>query len=92
MAKDDLTCVKVTENALMEFIERVAVAGGTDIRVSHGDRGWYVIYKSPFTQKVEEREPFCTPQMIAEADCDGYIAKCGAACHHKPEEKEEEMR
>ena len=36
---DDLTCVNVTEGALVKFIERVAVAGGSDIKVSHGDRG-----------------------------------------------------
>jgi hypothetical protein len=28
----------------------------------------------------------CSPQMIAEADCEGDIAKCGDACHKKKKE------
>ncbi len=51
---DDLTCVNVTEGALVEFIERVAVAGGSDIKVSQGDRGWYVTYRPPFTRDIKE--------------------------------------
>lgn len=182
---DDLTCVNVTQNALVEFIERVAVAGGSDIKVSQGDRGWYVTYRPPFTRDIkedgalviEEAEPDisdiagplscqscikirackkifaesgvwpvphdcfvpdrvkkypqfemdsceecnvvhsciarydmdranwkcvkgkvhlnftevhdapCSPQMIAEADCEGDRAKCGDACHAKSKQK-----
>lgn len=29
----------------------------------------------------------CSPQMIAEADCDGDKAKCGDACHAKSKQK-----
>lgn len=54
MAKDDLTCVNVAGNTLVEFIERVAVAGGSDITVSQGDKGWYVTYRSPFTRDIKE--------------------------------------
>ena len=54
MAKDDLTCVNVAGNALVEFIERIAVAGGRDITVSQGDKGWFVTYKPPFIRGIKE--------------------------------------
>lgn len=63
MAKDDLTCVNVAGNALVEFIERVAVAGSSNITVSQGDKGWYVTYKPPFTRDIKEdasRKDVCT--------------------------------
>ena len=79
----DITCVNVSEEALIAFIERAAVAGCAGIKVSQGDRGWYVTYKSPFTRDVKECETPCSPQEIAEADCDGDIKECGDACHAK---------
>lgn len=186
MAVDDMTCVNVTQNALLEFIELIACAGCGDIKVSQGDRGWYVTYKTPFTREVkacDEPEGYvlpknerldaagplccqscikikackqiyvesgawpvprdcfvpsrvkkypqfemdsceecnvihsciarydmdrpnwkcakgkvhlnfteiqdapCSPQMIAEADCEGDKAKCGDACHAKSKQK-----
>lgn len=61
---DDLTCVNVTEGALVKFIERVAVAGGSDIKVSQGDRGWYVTYRPPFTRdiKADAAEEYVLPK------------------------------
>lgn len=53
MMTDDFTSVNVADSALVEFIERVAVAGGSDIRVGQGDRGWYVTYKPPFTRDIK---------------------------------------
>lgn len=85
---DDLTCVSVTEGALVEFIERVAVAGGNDIKVSQGDRGWYVTYRPPFTRDIKE-DTSCSPQMIAEADCEGDKAKCGDICYAKSKQKDD---
>ena len=51
---DDLTVVQVTQNALIAFIEQVACAGSTNIKVSTGDAGWYVTYRPPFTREVKE--------------------------------------
>lgn len=51
---DDLISVNVDNSALVEFIERVTVAGGSDIRVGQGDRGWYVTYRPPFTRDIKE--------------------------------------
>lgn len=64
MMTDDLTCVNVTEGALIEFIERVVVAGGSDIKVSQGDSGWYVTYKPPFTRdiKADTAEEYLLPK------------------------------
>lgn len=80
---DDLTCVNVTQNALVEFIERVAVAGGSDIKVSHGDRGWYVTYRPPFTRDIKEDGA----HVIEEADCEGDRVKCGDDCYAKSKQK-----
>lgn len=67
MNNDDLTCVNVAGNALVEFIEHIAVAGSSNITVSQGDRGWYVTYKPPFTRDIKEdaskevkRKDICT--------------------------------
>lgn len=83
MTVDDLTCVNVTDNALVEFIECIAVAGSTDIKVSRGDKGWHVIYRPPFTRDIKKDSKCCSSQMIAEADCNGDINICGDVCHAK---------
>lgn len=36
-----------------------------------------------FLPKNERHDAPCTPQMIAEADCEGDIAKCGGICYAK---------
>ena len=51
---DDLTIVQVAQSALLAFIEQVACAGGTNIKVSIGDAGWYVTYKPPFARDLKE--------------------------------------
>lgn len=62
---DDLTVVQVTQNALIDFIEQVACAGSTDIKVSQGDAGWYVTYRPPFTRDIKadaSDEPYVLPK------------------------------
>lgn len=88
---DDLTCVNVTQNVLVEFIERVAVAGGSDIKVSHGDRGWYVTYIPPFTRDIKEdcaliiEEAECTSCIYTDSPCvcGDYPMKDGRCTHYK---------
>ena len=82
MAVDDLTSVNVADSVLVEFIERVAVAGGSDIRVSQGDRGWYVTYRPPFTRDIKE-----DGALVIEEDTEPvkmyatpYSAKCCQGC------------
>lgn len=38
---------------------------------------------------TEVHDAPCTPQMIAEADCEGDKAKCGDACHAKSKQKDD---
>ena len=74
---DDLTVVQVTQNALIAFIEQVACAGSTDIKVSQGDAGWYVTYRPPFTREVKED---------AEAERHALKVACGMSdCEHNAE-------